>query len=194
MKPERVERERIDTPFPSVAMGGGTKHQIQQMLPRHFKIVHLHVSGLSNVAIAKVLDCSYQTVGIVLRSPLVRAEIQRLTIAQNNGTIQHDADAFASKARMILEENAEKAAQTQVDLLEDADDDSVKLRASGSILDRALGKVEGRETSGGSSITVNIESADVKLLVTALSESKELDDAEGSNSTADSPTTGSTQD
>lgn len=184
MQPERErERERIDTPFPSAAIGGGSRHQIQTMLPRHFQIVHLKVAGLSNVAIAKVVNCSEPTVGIVLRSPLVRVEMQRLMRDKNNGTIQHDADAFASKARMLLEENVEAAAQTQVDLLE-SEDDSIKLRSSGSILERVLGKVEGREISGGSSITVNIESADVRLLVTALNESKELDNAKGPEPTA----------
>lgn len=150
---------------------GGSGYEIKRMLPRHFKMLELRLAGLSNRAIAEMLGCSAQSVGIVVRSPLFQAEYNRRLDQQNTSAAIEERDAFASKTRSILEQNAEKAANTQVDLM-DSEDDSVRLRASGSILDRVLGK-DG-PTASGPQLKIEINAQDAKLLVTALNESKEL--------------------
>lgn len=130
------------------------------------------MAGLTNVAISEVLKCTHQTVGIVLRSPMVKREIQR-QLDSENGSLAQEVEAHESKARSILEKNSGKAADTQVDLL-DSDDDSVRLRASGSILDRVLGKPESPNASEGAQVRIEIKTQDAQLLVLALRESKEI--------------------
>ena len=161
-------------------------YEIQRMLPRHFKILQLRLAGLTNKAIAEMVDCSPEMVGIVIRSPLFQAEYQRQLKNQNNNEIEEEVQSFAGKTRSILEQASEKAANTQIDCL-DSEDDSVRLRASGSILDRVLGKAEGSEASGGPQVNIEIQSADAKLLIVALHESKELRNGEDAKSAADAP-------
>jgi hypothetical protein len=116
------------------------------------------------------------------------AEYNRRLKAQTDGAISEELEAFASKSRSILEQNSEKAANTQVDLL-DSEDDSVRLRASGSILDRVLGKPEGPGASGGPQVKIEINASDAQLLVTALNESKEITHGRTEDAAADcSPT------
>lgn len=161
---------------------GGGGYQIQRMLPRHFQMLKLRLAGLKNCQIANILGCSPETVGIVARSPLFIAEYNRRLKDQNDSAIGEEAQAFASKARIILEENAEKAANTQVDLM-DSEDDSIRLRSSGSILDRALGKTDGPGASGGPSVQVIINTKDAQLLILAL---KESSNGQDQDSAADS--------
>ena len=165
----------------------GRKQQIQRMLPRHFKMVDLHVAGLTNRAIAEILGCTPTSVSIVLRSPIVKKEVQiRLYESRDNpkGTIHQEIEAADDRARNLIVESAPNAAAVLVDLL-DADDDSVKLRASGSILDRAIGKPESQNASGEAQLRIEINSKDATLIMIALKESKESPDAEVSQSTAD---------
>jgi hypothetical protein len=157
-------------------------------------MLEMHLAGMSQKAIAEALGCTPQSVGIVMRSALFRAEYNRRLKEQTGGAIADEVDAFASKARMTLEKNAEKAAETQVELMEDSLDDSVKLRAAGSILDRVLGKAEGREASGGPQVKIEINAQDAKLLVTALNESKEISNGEVQDAAADSSAAGPSED
>ncbi len=153
----------------------GRKQQIQRMLPRHFKMADLHVAGLTNRSIAEVLGCTPASVGIVLRSPIVKKEIQvRLAASRENpnGTIHQEIEAADNRARNLILENAPKAAATLVELL-DCDDASVQLRASGSILDRAIGKPESEHAAGEATLRIEIDSKDATLIMIALKESKE---------------------
>lgn len=168
------------------------RYEIQRMLPRHFKILQLKLAGLTNKAIAEMVGCSAEMVGIVIRSPIFNAEFQRRLKEQNNGEAQGEIEAFAGKARSILEQNSELAANTQVDLL-GCEDDSVRLRASGSILDRVLGKPEGSEASGGPQVNIQINAQDAQLISVALRESKEITDA-AEESAADCSAADSSQD
>lgn len=158
------------------APGGGNYH-IQRLLPRHYRILELRLAGLSNKAIAATVGCTPQSVSIVIRSPMFQAEYNRKLSTQTEGAVAAEVDAFASRARSTLQQNAERAAQTQVELL-DSEDDSVKLRSSSSILDRVLGKVEGSQASDGPSIKVEIQTKDAQLLILALNESKEISNAQ----------------
>jgi len=166
----------------------GRKQQIHRMLPRHFKMADLHVAGLNNKAIAEVLGCTSASVGIVLRSPIVKKEIQeRLAVSRENpnGTIHQEIEAADNRARSLILENAPKAAATLVELL-DCDDASVQLRASGSILDRAIGKPESEHAAGEATLRIEIDSKDATLIMIALKESKEIPyDGQVNESTAD---------
>lgn len=167
--------------------GGGNYH-VQRMLPRHFRMLDLKVAGLTNRAIAEMLGCTEQSVGIVSRSPLFKAELNRRLKERNEDAVVAEAESFASKARITLEENAGLAATTQVELL-DSEDDSVRLRSAGSILDRVLGKPEGGDASGGAQVNIQINAPDAQLLITALNESKEIQHGRRQEPAADSSAT-----
>jgi len=150
-------------------------HQIQRMLPRHFKMVDLHVAGLTNRAVAEILGCTPTSVGMILRSPIVKKEVERRIAEERdspNGTIVQEIEAADNRARRIIEDNAPLAAQTMVDLM-DSEDDSVKFRSSGSILDRAIGRPDSQNAGDGLQLKIEISAPDAQLLMIALKESKE---------------------
>jgi len=144
-------------------------YEIQRLLPRHFRMLDLKVAGYNNTQIAKLLDVSVVGVTTVCRSPLFTAELNRRMKDRNENAPAEERDAFLGKARSILSENAPKAATVAVDLM-DSDDDSVRLRASGSILDRVLGKPDTKTDVQSSAPTVVINSEVANLLVLALKE------------------------
>lgn len=143
--------------------------EIQRILPRHFKMLELKLAGMSHAAIARTLGCTEQNVYIVTRSPLFIGEFNRRMKEQNNTDIQDHQEAFANNARRVLEEASESAAEKQVQLLE-SEDDSISLRASGSILDRVLGKSD-IQSAEAANPTVVINAEHAELLVLALKES-----------------------
>ncbi|MHA1962062.1 MAG: hypothetical protein ACW99U_17795 [Candidatus Thorarchaeota archaeon] len=151
----------------------GSQHHIQNMLPRHFRILDLMLAGLKNVEIAEVVGMTPQAIGIISRSPLFKAELNRRLKDRNGDAVEEEVTSIVEKTRTILENSAEEAANTQVDLL-GSEDHSVRLRASGSILDRVLGKAEGQETSIGTQVNVQINAKDAHILTQALHESKEI--------------------
>lgn len=163
--------------------------EIQRMMPRHFQMLDLKVAGLPNKQIAAAVGCSTSSVDIVARSPLFRAELNRRLNNRNKDAVVQEIEAFAGKARSILEQSSEKAAETSVDLL-DSPDDSIRHRASVSILDRVLGKTEAG-VSAGPTINVQINESHAQLLVLAL---KESSDGQGKESSPDSTPAGAPQD
>jgi hypothetical protein len=136
-------------------------------------MLELKLAGLTDRAIAEMVDCTPQSVSIVSRSPLFKAELNRRLKERNSDGVVEEVEAGIGKARLILEQNSAKAAETQVELL-DCEDDSVRLRSAGSILDRALGKPESQQASGGAQVNVQITGKDAQVIVTALHESKEI--------------------
>lgn len=165
-------------------------HEIQRLLPRHFRMLELRLAGMKNRQIAEILDCSEQCVYVVSRSPLFIAEFNRLSKEQNAKAIAEERDAFVGKAKALLNEAAEQAAQTQISLLE-SEDDSVKLRASGSILDRALGRSDDR-SAAGTTVNVQINTQDAQLLSLALKEANQ--NASRQEPITDSSATSSSED
>lgn len=162
-------------------------YQIQRLLPRHFKMLEMRLAGCTNVEIAQTLDCTKENVYAVSRSPMFISEFNRRMKDQIDDGIQLDRAAFMGKARSILDTASLRAAETQLDLLE-SDDDSVRLRASGTILDRALGKPESK-TSDSGALSVMINAPDAQLLIIALKESNnaQVNDPTANGSSA-SPT------
>ena len=143
---------------------------IQRMLPRHFKMMEMKLAGFSHSEIAKTLECSDQNVWVVTNSPLFIAEYNRqMKLQQEDNGLVQTKEAFISKARSILESSSELAANTQVELMA-SEDDSIRLRASGSILDRALGKEDGKGI--GPSLHVVINNADAVLISNTFKESQ----------------------
>lgn len=138
---------------------------VGRLLPRHFKIIELILAGHDDGTIAQMLDMARYSISQIRRSPLVQAELTRRRRESDEPVIAAlDRNAILGKAKVVLEDAAEKAAQTQVHLLE-AEDESIKLRASNSILDRVFGKAE------ESRPVIHISAEQVQLLNIALQES-----------------------
>lgn len=133
-------------------------YEIQRLLPRHFKILELTAAGYSRREIAAIAECTEANVTNVQKSPIAQAEIARMrSEGKFTEQLTEDRDAFLGKARSILEQAAEKAA-SKLDKLIDSDDESVAIRASDSILDRALGK-KVSDKAGGMSVNITVEDA-----------------------------------
>lgn len=142
-------------------------HTIQRLLPRHYAIVDLAAAGHKYTTIGEMIGMNPQSVSLILRSPLVQAELSRRRGASQDAKILGmDNDAMLGKARSILEKAAEKAAKTVEHCLDD-DDGSLRLRAANSILDRVFGKADEKSSRQ----VLNITSDQTNLLVLAIQES-----------------------
>lgn len=161
-------------------------YEVQRLQVRHHEILRYKLAGYNNTEISEIVGCSRETVQAVVRSPLFVAELNRRMKEKNEEALDDEKDAFESKARMILRSNAEKAATVQVDLLE-SEDDSVRLRSSNSILDRALGKVS--ENGSGAmpnGVGVQISEKLASDLILALKESRHVENTSANCTSAES--------
>jgi len=141
---------------------------IRRLLPRHFDILELVLAGHDNLTISKSMGVSKDMLNMLQRSPLFQAELSKRRRESGIDTLNHlDRSAASAKAQSILDQASERAAATLDGLLE-ADDDSVRLRAASSILDRVFGK----SSEQGAKIVVNVTAEHIQLLHQALQESK----------------------
>ena len=129
----------------------------------------MKLAGYNNVQIADACECSTQNVYVVSRSPIFVSEFNRQMQDTHDAAIAQDRAEFVQKARDTLGDAAPAAATRLVELMT-SDDESVGLRASGSILDRALGPTTDK-AHGGTVVNVQINTVDAQLLTTALKES-----------------------
>lgn len=147
--------------------------QIQRLLPRHFAMMEMLLAGHTNQTVADTLGISTQCVYVVTRSPVFQAEYQRrleIMTTESAVALTLDREATMSKARAMLESASTVAATKQVQLLE-SEDESIVLRASGSILDRVFGK---QDSVASPVVTVQISAPDAQLINLALKESLDV--------------------
>lgn len=142
-------------------------HQIERLLPRHFRIIELALTGMNQADIAAELKMTPVAITYILSSPIVQNEI-----ARRRRALEKKADEAHSlgitRAKSILEENAHKAAQLHVDVLEnEAEETRTRQLSANAILDRVYGARGGTDQQ---SVTV-INAEQVQLLQVALSES-----------------------
>lgn len=161
--------------------------ELKRLKDRHLKMANLTLAGLTQQKIADIIGCSINTVSYIQRSPLFVAELNRRRKLDNGQAEKMEVEAHLGKVRSILQQNSELAAETQVDLL-GSEDDSIRLRSAGSILDRVLGSKD--SPSAGVSVNVQISGDDTKLLIIALKESQH---AQSDYSTADGSTAASSE-
>lgn len=133
--------------------------------------MELLLAGYTHVQIAQVVNCTRETVSVLSRSPIFLGEYNRRLASQNDKLGHEHKEAFEDKIKIILAQAAPRAADVQVELLE-SEDDSIRLRASSSILDRAIGKSVDPATSTGTTVNVQINGDRAQLLVSALKESQ----------------------
>ena len=113
-------------------------HEIQRLQARHYKMMDLHLAGMDTKAIAEVMGKSAVGVGQVINSPIFQAEVSR---RRASGERAHDEGLahVAVRAKQVIEDNAENAAQKVVDLMDD-EDSSIQFKSATHILDRVFGR------------------------------------------------------
>ena len=143
--------------------------EIQRLLPRHYRILDLVLSGQYTVkAIAQQMDMSPQAVSLIINSPVFQHQL-----ARRRREIEKQRDESLSialaEAQEELKRAAPQAARVHAELLED-EDPRVRQSSANAILDRVgLGKQQIQQ--GQVSITVLDENA-LRLLGEALKESR----------------------
>ena len=141
---------------------------VRRLLPRHFRILEMVMAGHKNKVIAETLDMHQDTVTAVARSPLFQAELVRMRKEDPIvDMLELDRNAVIGKARSILEQAAEPAANKMVELLE-TEDPALQFRASGSILDRVFGNADERQNPP----VLSLQAEPVPLLVLRMQESE----------------------
>ena len=161
------------------------RHKVQRMLPRHFQILDMVMAGHNNEVIATTVDLHRDTIGYITRSPLFQAELTRRRKEDNTEEILGmDRDAIVGKARSILEQSVEAAAEKHVELLE-TEDPSLQMRAASQILDRVFGKAEEKSVRP----VVSLTAENVQLLVLAMKESPnaQVNELPANGQTAEDP-------
>lgn len=146
-------------------------NEIQRIMPHHFRIMELDLAGLGRKEIAAQVGMSEAGVGNILKSPIYQDEVAR----RRKDQFREETDAAVQEVRQgtrtamqKLEDAADKAADTQIGLL-DSDDESIQHRTAKDILDRVYGS---GDQGGTTNITIDAEN--VQLIQQALSEDKAL--------------------
>ncbi len=146
-----------------------SEYALQELKQRHYRIVELFLEGITHKDIAHIVGMTPEGISLIISSSLFQDEVSRRRKIRNE-TMDDNHNGSTLEVKGILEENAAKAAEVQVKLLE-SKDEAIKLRASGSILDRVLGKPQSNVISERSN-GLTISADQVQILQVALSESK----------------------
>lgn len=149
-------------------------HEIQRMQSRHHLMVDYHLTGMSNREIAEALEVTPENVGAVMNSPIVQGEIARRRNNQTQLQTQKQVNTVV-RAREMVEENAARAVQKHIDLMDSAKAESLQLKAAENL----LRFVYGEEKKGGPQTVVVIHANDVNFLKQVLAEDTDLVEIEG---------------
>ena len=160
---------------------------VRRLLPRHFRILEMVMAGHTNKVISETLEMHRDTVTAVTRSPIFQAELVRMRKDDPvTDMLEMDRNAVIGKARSILEQAVEPAANKMVELLE-TEDPALQFRASGNILDRVFGKADEKQNAP----VISLQAEQVQLLVLAM---KESDDAQRHEQTANGQAASTSED
>lgn len=116
-----------------------TQHEIQRLLPRHYTIVELTLSGYGPKEIAQALGMTPQAVTIITKSPNFQAELSRRRQDQEKQSNEVHALGVI-QSRKMLEEASVMAAQTHISLMdpEYCPDPKIRQTSASKILDLVL--------------------------------------------------------
>lgn len=127
--------------------------ELSAIKARHKLMIDLHIAGLKNVDIAEEMDCTAESVGMILRSPIVQAEISR-----RRGMVDRKVDDATAnviqRAKQIMENASTSAANKLVEQI-DHDDPRVAQAAAKSILEETFGS--GASKSSHTVIQINVK-------------------------------------
>lgn len=107
---------------------------IQQLNPRHYKILEFVLTGLTNKQIAERLDVSPQMISIVINSPSFQHEValrrEKLDAMKNQRIVESDMEVVDA-----IKEGTRAAVKTLISSI-NSTDENIAIRASVEILDR----------------------------------------------------------
>lgn len=124
--------------------------------PRQEQVLALHLAGLKNQEIAKVLDYSESRVSILITDP----RAQEL-IAQTRGQLLRD---MSVEVKDVIVSHSMEAVEKVVDLMRNAKSEKVQQTSAFDLLDRAGHKPKDVTVSA----QMIIDSSDAKLIAEAL--------------------------
>jgi len=109
--------------------------ELQHLRAKHFKMIELHESGKMNREIGEELGMTEARVSVVLRSPNVKAELERRK-KQFKGRHEAALEAKILSAESILGQGENLAATKLVQLVTGGIKQETQLKAAEAILDR----------------------------------------------------------
>lgn len=145
----------------------GSHSVLQRLLPRHHKILDLHLEGLSYENIASRTNLKKRQVANIVNSPVFQQQLslRRSTIED---TVEENIIKHEQSVSDLLKEKTIAAAQKLVDLM-DSDNDSVARQSANDILDRGgCPKVSRQESDIITTLILDNEQA--QLIALALKE------------------------
>lgn len=133
---------------------------IQQLNPRHYKILEFVLTGLTNKQIAERLDVSPQMISIVINSPSFQHEVvlrrEKIESMQNQQIVESDKNVVDA-----IKEGTRNAVDKLLSSI-NSPDENIAIRASVEILDRGgfpkVSKIESKN------LTVVMDADMLKLL------------------------------
>lgn len=143
------------------------EQQLKRLLPRHYIMIELALSGLSNKAISQKLGCGENSVCMVLNSPVSQQELARRRKGLEDTAKETHAQGI-NRVKDILSAGAVDAANSMVSLARSAQSESVRRASCADILDRAT------DTGVKAGGVVNITAENLLLLQVAIRESDEV--------------------
>jgi len=141
-------------------------HEIQRLQQQHLKIVDLALAGLTRSQIAGEMKRTPESVGMILKSPLVQNELSRRR-ALLEPKIDKDISNSVSRAKELIEETSESAAKEMKSLLRE-ESPRIRYSAARDILDRAMGRAQDKNEKPP---TLVIDAETINLLQIAGKES-----------------------
>lgn len=137
--------------------------EVSSMKAKYKLMVDLHIAGLKNIQIAEEMDCTPESVGMILRSPIVQEEIARRRNMVDRKVDEATANVVA-RAKQILEQNTERAATVLCEQI-GSEDKRLSQNACLEVLEMAFGQ---KSNTQGPTVVVNADQ--VLILQQTLSE------------------------
>lgn len=135
--------------------------QVQELTPRHYKILDLAICGNKKSEIAKTLNMSVTQIGIIMNSPCFKHQYG-LRRAMHEEKVSEQAAIELDKTRATLQNATILAADTLVGGLSSVDE-KIKIKAASEILDRS-GYPKETKLEGGSQTTIVIDSKNLNIM------------------------------
>lgn len=146
------------------------QHEIAKLLPRHHRIIELLLDGHNHKTIAGIVGVTPQTISLLSKAPVVQQRLAERRQARERAA-DVDAGTAITRAKTILENGAETAANRVVDLVTNGVDHRVQLSAANNVLEQVFGSDKQR---GSGNIVVNTEQ--LQVLQVALREAGAVDE------------------
>ncbi len=153
---------------------------IQNLNPRHHKILDLYLKGLSKVQIAERLDMTPSSISIITRSPNFQHELamRMARISEiSDGKIADSNEEVSN----VLKEATLKAAKKIIDKMESAEE-GISFKASCEVLDRGgFPKATRLDANIPLAPQIILSADQIGCLADALKEEKQADNTSESN-------------